>query len=251
MRAYLTVLDGNADLVPYFVRHYQALGATCFPVLVYADDPGELVRVCGLVEDAGGTPLPMKQFGSDGFSAKRRDHFLRDHHPTGEWAFFCDLDEFAELTAEEVERWKHSGCKYVAGRWLDRVSADGRLADPVPGQSLESVYPMGTRTRHQLGAGDWVYVMSRRGPDLHHPNVCQWGKRYLKRAPVATVHHFKWSTGVIRRLERRIERIDAMPSNQPRRQWRIRVQATLDYLRRHGGGVDPAQLEHVGPRLGI
>lgn len=251
MRAYLTVLDGDSALVPYFVRHYSRLGATEFPVLTYSDDPADLSRICELVEQSGGSPLALRQFGSDEFSAVRRDHFIRDHHPIGKWAFFADLDEFAELTPEQVQRIVRSKTRFIAGRWLDRVAEGGKLANVEPGDTLESVFPFGTYTRRQLKAGDWVYVMSPRGPDLHHPNVCSYGRNHFEKVPRATVHHFKFQANVIDRLKRRIERIDAMPTSSKRKAWRDRVARTLEYLEANGGGVNPAKLEFIGERLRI
>lgn len=251
MRAYLTVLDGDAELVPYFVRHYSRLGATRFPVLIYSDDPTDMARVCGQVEEAGGLPERLGMFRSDYFSAKRRDAFIRDHHPRGQWAFFADLDEFAELTREQVERFVRSGCRFVAGRWLDRVAEGGKLANLVPGVPLETTFPLGTYTRRQLKAGDWVYVLSPRGPDLHHPNVCSYGKKHFQEVPRVPVHHFKWQLNVLTRLRRRIERIDALPATAVRKNWRARIVKTLGYLEQHGGGVDAAKLDQIGNRLGV
>lgn len=251
MQAYVTVLDEDAELVPYFVRHYSRLGATLFPVLVYSDADGELERVCNLVEEAGGVPEPLGAFPSSYFSAKRRDRYIRDNHPTGSWGFFADLDEFCELTPEEVQRLIKAAPPYVAGRWVDRVAPGGKLADVDPTRPLEEQYPLGCRTRVQLKAADYVYVMSPRGPNLHHPNACRWGRKHHPLKPLVRVHHFKWSTNVVRRLTRRLQRIDEQTGTPNRMRWRARVERTLRYLRNHGGGVDPDQLVALEPVLGI
>lgn len=282
MRAYVTVLDGDAELVPYYVRHYSRLGATDFPVTVYGGPdledpyrpyPGELERVSDMVREAGGEPIPLRAFASSVFSASNRDKYLRDvHPPSAGWSFFADLDEYAELYPDRVNQLIKTAPRYIAGRWVDRVAPGGKLAAlPTPvydrlGKSygpypispdLEEVYPYGTYTRRQLRAGDYVYVLSPRGPTLHHPNACPWGKKYLKTVPTVTVHHFKWSTNVLERLRLRIQRIDAKRAKvsgvdkSRLNKWRNRVAKTLAYLEKYGGGVDPSKLFYLGPVLGI
>ena len=55
MKAYLTVLDGHTDLVPYFVRYYTRLGATEFPILVYGTHgDADLVQYLVSQENAAG-----------------------------------------------------------------------------------------------------------------------------------------------------------------------------------------------------
>lgn len=253
MRAYITVLDGDADLVPYFVRHYSRLGATLFPVVVYTSDDqkAELNRICNLVEEAGGSPLPLAHRPAHRFTARRRETLLRNNHPRGQWGFFADLDEYAELTPEEVSRLINTDVPYIYGHWLDRVAKGGKLANVEPGVPLEETYSWSTQTRQQLGYGDSAYILSKRGPQSHHPHACKWGSRLVRHAAKVPIHHFKWQGNVLRRLRRRIQRIEAMPASPARKRWKAKVARTVEYLERHGGGVDPSKLLFVGSRLGI
>ncbi len=248
MRAYLTVLDGDAALVPYFVQHYQRLGATSFPVLVYSDAADELDRIAEMVRSAGGVPRPLTCFPSATFSAVGRERQIRKVHPAGEWAFFADLDEFVQTSAEEVATIIQSGAPYLFGRWLDRIAPGGKLADPQPGRPLEETYPFGTYTRRQLKAGDRAYVLSPTAPLSHHPDSCRWGRKLMKQAATAPVHHFKWQTNVISRLRKRLERIEAAGKGQS--PWHRRVSRTLDYIEQFDG-VNPTKLFHVGDQLHI
>lgn len=253
MRAYVTVLDGDSDLVPYFVRYYKWLGATLFPVLVFTsgDQEAELERIVGLVKQAGGIPEKVGSHPSSWFTAKRRERILRNYHTIGIWAFFVDLDEYAELTPAKVSELINTNPPYIAGHWLDRVTTDGKLTDIRPGTPLEDTYPCGTKTRRQLGYGDSAYILSPRGPHSHHPNACQWGHRVFRSVPKVPVHHFKWQGNVLRRLRLRIQRIKSMPASRPRKQWLRKVERTIEYLEHHGGGVDPTKLHLVGSKLGI
>ena len=250
MRAYITVLDGESDLVPYFVKYYRRLGADTFPVLVYSDVEGELLRVMNLVQESGGEPLSIGQYPSSIFSAARRDQLLRDFHPEGLWSFFCDLDEFADITPQEVRRVINTNPRYIMGTWIDRVAPGGKLQPINPREPLEKTYPYGCEVRKQLKAGDMVYVLSPRGPDLHHPNACGWGRNFLDEVPRIRVHHFKWQTNVIPRLQRRLQRIEALKSTERRKQWYERVQRTLQYLDTYEG-VDTSKMWYIGQHLGI
>lgn len=246
MRCYVTILDNEAALLPFFVRHYRRLGATLFPVLIYGTRD-EMSAACATISAAGGIPIPVGVFDSKAFSAKDREARIRQVHPKGEWAFFCDLDEFAELTAEQIRQHIRSGVPYVAGHWLDRVAPRGELWDVVPCVPLEEQFPMQARLRQQWNMGSAVYVLAPFAPMLHHPNVCSIGRRHWPQ-PCATVHHFKWQANVTDRLRGRLERIERV--GKSRTPWASRVRAMLAHLKTHGG-IDRRLLSPAGSILGI
>lgn len=252
MRAYITVLESDYLLVPYFVRHYSRLGATEFPILAYSNEgkqAEDMDTVCRLVEEAGGKPLPVVAFHQKVFSAYRRDQLIHAIHPKNQWAFFADLDEFAQLTPEKVQQYISQDVVYVAGRWLDRLAPGGKLVDIDPSKTLEEQYPMGCHFRQKMGAGDSVFVLSKVAPNLHHPYSCKWGREYFpNRVPVITSHHFKWQGNVLRRLKNRLRRINAKGKHGSG--WWKNVKATVNHLERHKG-INPAWLRTVGPVLGI
>lgn len=250
MRAYVTIVDGDDALLPFFIRHYRRLGATEFPLLVYGSDE-QLAGIAHLYS-ALGEPQPevLGLYPSDSFSAKHREAVIHVHHPPGEWAFFCDLDEFAEISAAGVaEAIKHE-MPYVAGRWFDRVADGGKLRDVSGYMKLETQFPLGGNLRAHWGMGDLVYVLSPFAPLLHHPQACSLGKPFWRRreVPVVRVHHFKWQRNVVPRLQRRLERIDA--AGKSLTPWADRVKKMLAHLDEHQG-IDPSLLTHAGSVLGI
>ena len=210
MRAYVTVVNGEDDLVPYFVRYYKRLGATRFPVIVYGTRQ-DLDRVCATISTNSATPLALDFFAPDVFSAWHREQQIRKHHPDGEWAFFADLDEFPQITVNEISRVVAGEATYVSGRWLDRVGLDGHLPTISQQKSLEEQFPMGADLRWAWGMRNSCYVLSPQAPFSHHPHACKWGRRFFRNGCYKVrVHHFKWQANVVPRLEYRLERIKAL-----------------------------------------
>lgn len=250
MKAYVTVLDGDDALLPFFVRHYRKLGATEFPLLVYGQ-PEHFNRARATIEAEGGVCSAIGVLPSIDFSARHREARIAQVHPAGQWAFFADLDEFAAMTPREVVH-VIGRVPYVAGRWVDRVGPEGKLVDVDRSQPLEQQFPLAGRLRRQWSQGDAVFVLSPRAPTSHHPNACRWGKRHWPMNPlldrVVDVHHFKWQTNVVARLERRLERIAAV--GKSRTPWARRVEFMLAHVKQHQG-VDPSLLWHVGSVLSI
>jgi hypothetical protein len=248
MRAYVTIVDGDDALLPFFIRHYRRLGATEFPLLVYGT-VNHLARVLNTFTLIGERPSEvLGLYPSQLFSARHREATIRMLHPPGQWAFFCDLDEFAEIS--DVRTLIANGAPYVAGRWFDRVGDGGKLLDVREHIRLERQFPCGGELRAHWGMGDLVYVLSPFAPLLHHPQVCRLGKPawHSGKVPVVRVHHFKWQRNVVPRLRRRLERIAAVgKSNTP---WAARVKKMLAHLEAHQG-IDPSLLRHAGELLGI
>lgn len=242
----MTVLDGQSDLLPFFVRHYRRLGATSFPVLVYGTD-SQMEAACETIVAEGGKPQPVGVFDATTFSAKRREAAIRKVHPDGEWAFFCDLDEFCELDAQQVQHHIHSKLPYVAGRWVDRVGRHGKLCDVQQDVPLETQFPMQGQLRQTWKMGAAVYVLAPFAPMIHHPNVCAIGRQHWPQSCVP-VHHFKWQANVVDRLKARMIRIGLV--GKLRTPWAQRVRRMLQHLEGHDG-IDPKLLSHAGSILGI
>lgn len=246
MRAYVTVLDGDDDLLPFFVRHYRRLGATQFPVLVYGNAE-DMDRAQRIVRAEGGQSVPIEVLPPSEFSTEGREALIASVHHNGEWAFFCDLDEFAELDVGQARSWVEGGAPFVGGRWLDRVAAGGRLVAVTPNIPLEAQFPFAARTRRAWKLNNSIYVLSPRAPTIHHPNRCKWGRPLWPYVPKITVHHFRWQSNIVDRLKARLVRAQQRPSNA----WWIRhLRETLGRLS-ECRGLDERLLFKVGCVLGV
>lgn len=257
MKAYVTILDGDMDILPYFVRHYRRLGANKFPVLIYSE-PDRIKdhhqQAKAMIESEGGEYIEFGSFDEQTFTARRRDMHIYNHHKGG-WGFFCDLDEFAQITAEEIQAIiKRKGVPFIEGRWIDRVAEGGFLRDIDPSLPLEEQFPFRTRIplKDFIRMGGPVYVASRQAPRHHHPSTCENGRSLRRKAIVIKVHHFKWQLNVVRRLERRLQRLETIGKKGSN--WWHRVRRTLTHLHRYHKSrprIKPGLLEHVGSVIDI
>lgn len=255
-RAYVTVLDGDMDLLPYFVKHYARLGVSEFHILIYGHHR-EMEQALSLVEltnnylQLGVKAVPLGVMEEHTFSARNRDVLISNIHGRRSWAFFTDLDEFCQIGVKRLHRLAAQKAPYIKGRWLDRFPLTGSLQDiPTPHSppgmdipslwkdllshpTLDNHFPGCCRVRERWKMGEWVYVAAPFGPYMHHPNVCEKGKRNFSSAPLADVHHFRWQQNVITRLERRLRRI--REAGKGGSDWEKRVGTMLSRLKKDNG----------------
>jgi hypothetical protein len=134
----------------------------------------------------------------------------------GEWCFHPDLDEFCEVAREDLEAlMERSKYGYIAGTWYDRIGPGGRLVDVVADRPLEDQFPLAGEVRNICGYphSPPCYVAAKFSPSIHHPNSCEIGKQTWSRyhpRDVVRVHHFKWQSSVLQKLESRRHRINKL-----------------------------------------
>lgn len=247
MKAYLTVLDGDVDIVPYFVRYLIRYGVDTFQTLIYGSkQDANYVESIVKAEGAECTILSIEDAGT--FSANKREAYIREVHKKGEVAFFLDCDEFPCLTKKQLKQLHKKKFPYIAGNWIDRVSSTGELTPIVQGVPLEVQYPMEGQIRKHLKGGNTCYVASPFAPMSHHPTTCAIGHNQTDKALWVPVHHFKYQGNVIERLEKRLVRIEKV--GKKRTQWYARVKRTIDFLKNHNG-IPLKLLKESTENLGI
>ncbi|MFJ8745857.1 hypothetical protein ACIRL2_41675 [Embleya sp. NPDC127516] len=173
---------------------------------------------------------------------------LREQAGPG-WHLLADSDEFhthpAPL-ADVTEAAEENGRAVVGGLMLDRVSADGRLVLWRPEDGLDRTFPLGGHLTHRLLHGDPRKIVLA----LSGAAVASGNHRAPGRKPdphtLACVHHFKWRSGVVDDLRRRIDHFTsgAWTEHTPA----VRSEATrlLQHIDRHNNRIDVSD-----PRLGF
>ncbi|WP_256638204.1 hypothetical protein [Streptomyces murinus] len=171
---------------------------------------------------------------------------LREQAGTG-WHLIADSDEFqthhaplAEMIAQ-AEATRH---KVIGGLMLDRVTNDGRLALWRPETGLDRTFPLGGHLTHRLLKGDPRKIV------LAHSSVAVASGNH--RAPghmpdpdtLACVHHFKWRSGVLDDLRRRVDRFTSGEWAEHTPAVRSEASRLLQHIDRHSGRIDVAD-----PRL--
>ncbi|MFG3384209.1 glycosyltransferase family 2 protein [Streptomyces sp. NPDC047999] len=163
------------------------------------------------------------------------------------WHLIADADEFQTYPAplaDVITQAQDTGRKVVGGLMLDRVAADGSLAPWRPGPGLERAFPLGGHLTHRLLQGDPRKIV------LAHSSVTVASGNH--RAPghrpdpdtLACVHHFKWRSGVLDDLRRRVERFSSGEWAEHTSAVRSEASRLLEHTGRHSGRIDVAD-----PRL--
>ncbi len=174
-------------------------------------------------------------------NAQLRDH-LREQAGTG-WHLIADSDEFQSYPApvsEMINQAEMSGQKVIGGLMLDRVATDGRLAAWCPEAGLDRAFPLGGHLTHRLLEGDPRKIV------IAHSSVTVASGNH--RAPdhkpamdtLACVHHFKWRSGVLDDLRRRVEQFTAGKWAEHTPAVRSESSRLLQHVNRHHGRIDVA-----------
>lgn len=205
-------LKDRALLLPYFLKHYQNLGATRF--------------ICGLYDGRKNPLYPEVEAWTrkvnleirDG--ASHSDDWCGPHEAAGidriratvsdPWHVIADLDEFYWLPAgttlqDIVAKLEAGGYDAATAHLIDRIAADGSLV--APGETLDGTYPLATNLTGSVGACIDKAVIVKTTASLlsgHH------GLREGTGLAWGECHHIKWLPGILEILEKRVPHLRRM-----------------------------------------
>ncbi|MFH8585920.1 glycosyltransferase family 2 protein [Streptomyces celluloflavus] len=196
-------------LLTAWVRHYQRLGIERILIAFHFPDHVPDARRHEL--QAASRELGIIPTGtSTGPWHEHTNTQLRDalRHKAGPgWHLLADADEFQQYPAplpEVITQAERSGHRVVGGLVLDRVAAGGHLAGWSPEDGLDLAYPLGGHLTHRLLHGDPRKIVLAR----HDVTVASGNHRAPGRRPdtdrICAVHHFKWRSGILDDLRRRV-----------------------------------------------
>jgi hypothetical protein len=234
MRSYVTVVDGDMDLLPFFATYYtQCLGVTEFYLLTFGttEHRDKATNILGQhAKVIKGAVFPANKF----LVGARDNHIRREVHIEGQWAFFTDMDEFPQFgkqTSKVIAEAEAHNEHYVSGVWLDRVAENGKLKKVEQNRKLVEQFSLSTRTRQHLRMHGNAYILSKVAPINHHPSVCKWAHPYPPHKRYR-IHHFKWTDTVKRRLKDRYKRVSLAGRNTG---WKKSILRTIKMLNKHKG----------------
>ncbi|MEV0599858.1 glycosyltransferase family 2 protein [Streptomyces sp. NPDC050315] len=236
-------------LLAAWIRHYRRLGierfliAFHFPQHVSADRRNAL---CAASHDVDVVPAVISTGPWHETTNTRLREVLRALAGPG-WHLFADADEFQqygvplrEITAEA----DRSGRRVVGGLLLDRVTAHGRLSPWAPEDGLDQTYPLGGHLTHRLLRGDPRKIVLAR----HDIAVASGNHRAPGHKPdpdvLCAVHHFKWRSGVLDDLRRRVSHFTSGTWEEQTPAVRNEAGRFLAHVEQHSGAINIAD-----PRL--
>lgn len=230
-------------LLAAWTAHYRRLGIERFHLAFhFPDHVPEAWRhqLVAASHDLGVVPARI----STGPWHEHTNTQLRDHlrHQAGTgWHLIADSDEFQTYPAplsDMVAQAEAARQKVIGGLLLDRVTNDGRLAFWRPATGLDRTFPLGGHLTHRLLKGDPRKIV------LAHSSVTMASGNHRapghKPAPdmLACVHHFKWRSGVLDDLERRVKQFASGEWAEHTPAVRSEASRLLLHIDRHHGRID-------------
>lgn len=206
-----TVGPVEPELLDAFISHYQALGIDRFLIALHfpeATDQGRKADLHDVCRNRIGKPaIVVEEPWHENASDPLRDE-LRDRAGSG-WHLLVDPDEFHNYQiplSTVIAAAEAAQERVVGGVMIDRVAADGTLAEWSPEVGLDDSYPLGGfLTAELLGGNARKIVLAHSDVrDVSTGNHRVPGMR-PRNKPIVMIHHFKWRAGVLEYLRKRAE----------------------------------------------
>ncbi|MFJ4962271.1 hypothetical protein EES43_06945 [Streptomyces sp. ADI96-02] len=243
-------------LLASWVRHYRWLGverfliAFHFPEHVPDQQRHELQAAS---HELGIIPTGI----SNGPWHEHTNTQLRDalRHRAGQgWHLLADADEFQQYPAplrEVIAQAEDSGHRVVGGLMLDRIAASGHLTGWRPGGGLDLAYPLGGHLTHRLLHGDPRKIVLAR----HDVTVSGGNHRAPGQHPdadrICAVHHFKWRSGVLDDLRRRIQHFSTGTWQEQTPAVRDEASRLLSHVDQHGAKINISDPQFAFRRVSL
>ncbi len=237
----VTVVGSHVELLPHTLSHYTELGVDSLMVCVHLDEYCDPLysAVCNICQKysanvvgvyAGKWLRCVNQF---------LYHEARHAHPD-DWFLLADVDELQVYPSdihELLESLSSDGYDSVEGCLIDRIATDGGFPKVESNMPIWQQFPLGGMITSPILGGDMRKVVAVKGilqlvSGQHFAlegNGCPREKLYVP------AFHFKWTAGVVERLERRA---DFYRNNQDPI-W-VESQRFIDYYRQHDNRIDVA-----------
>lgn len=213
----ITPICDRIELLPFYLQYYQRQGVERFVVALYngRKSPlhgvicciGNQIKVDLHIRPSVICPLPELSGPKEtpGINLIRQEFIRPD-----EWFAIADLDEFirplrcsnlVDLASKAIA----SDYTAVHGPMVDRIAATGQFPAIDPDNTLDEQFPFQCDLTEACGAMSSKIFLSR--GDLEVTN----GHHWLNNGNVSIlrdggeVHHFKWTSGIIGRLQNRLK----------------------------------------------
>ena len=203
---FVTVLD-RIELLPYFLKYYTKLGADRFVIIVSGGIKNPIWErvVCfkdmatmDIVEGCVGDPHGDAE--NDALNENRK------LVPEG-WHVVCDLDEFHSFGGISlpvmVETLEITGMNATQHLFADRLAKDLSFS-PIDG-NLDDTFPLKSNLSEMMGcAVSKIGLIRYDIPTTigHHTAPCRSLYNGFE------THHFKWTAGIVERMQERIKLFD-------------------------------------------
>lgn len=236
---FAAVIGGSqVHLLPHLVEHYRARGVESFLIVRHAEsasDPNYLLME-RYAKEAG---VPLLHSHVAPYTADLQRQLLRyamDEHPD-DWYVVADGDEFQVYDRpipDLIGECERGGYDCVGGCFVDRIGPDGGFPALEAG-SLWERYPLAGSVSASIARALPLKVCL--APGRLELLVGQHGAPEAVMLPrsrgYVQVHHFKWTGGVLARLERQLD-----PSSGSNQWMSLEASRVLAHTRAHADRID-------------
>ena len=213
----ITPICDRIELLAFYLQYYQRQGVERFVVALYNGRKSPLHDAIGRIGNRSKVDLhirPSVICSLPEFSGPKetpginliRQEFIRPD----EWFAIADLDEFvrplqADNLIDLASRAMASGYTAVHGPMVDRIAATGQFPAIDPDNTLDEQFPFLCDLTEACGAMSSKIFLSQGHLEVEN------GHHWLNNGNVSImrdggeVHHFKWTSGIIGRLQNRLK----------------------------------------------
>lgn len=235
----VTVVGGCADVLPHMLAHYRALGIESFFVYAQVPDGNDplLHRIEEITRDFG-CAIASVSSGEWRHDTNREPYARPRRMRPDDWFLIADQDElqaYPRDIANILQECDGKGYEYIEGCFLDRFARDGSFPPVLAAPSIWQQFPLAGFVSATIGQANPNKIVAAKGsielgPGQHFAlsgHGCPPEELYVP------VHHFKWTAGILDRLERRAR----FRRQHGDRYWE-ESQRFVDYCRAHNGRLD-------------
>jgi hypothetical protein len=236
----ITLVGVNIDVLPFMLDHYREQGTTSAVLNVHQRWPGDpVLAAVRSIADPRGIEV-ASTFVGEWQSCQESVWRAAMQHHANDWCVLADQDElqvYPDDLRSVLGYCDRKGYDSVTGAFVDRVSADGGFPAVDPAVALWSQFPLGGFISHPMLGADPRKVVAAKGSVIvtkgqHLPltgTPCPIDDAFVQ------VHHFKWTAGLVQRLEARAAQL---------RQGNVTHWTESDrfirYIQTHRGRIDVA-----------
>ena len=210
----VTVVGRNTHILPHMLKHYEDKVDEIFVVVYRQKDDDKILEE---IEELGIKPYWVVT--EPKFHWERVTHIyntVKDLYPE-DWWIVSDDDELQVYPydiGDIIKDCKRNKYDFVTGGFIDRVGTEGTFPNVTRKTNLQEAFPWAGFFRYHMSGACPNKVTLMKGkvkvtPGQHYVDFGDgknsWGKSHPKRFPVnevfTQVHHFKWDSSVLQRLQ--------------------------------------------------
>lgn len=210
----VTVVGRNTHILPHMLKHYEGKVDEVFVVVYRQKDDDKILEE---IEELGIKPFWVVT--EPKYNWERVTHIyntVKELYPE-DWWIVSDDDELQVYPYEIddiVKDSKRHKYDFVTGGFLDRIGPNGTFPKVDRDTNLHKAFPYGGFFRYPMSGACPNKVTLMKGKikltsGQHYVNFgndqTSWGTSHPKRFPVdevfTQVHHFKWDSSVLERLQ--------------------------------------------------